>query len=997
MKQEQLILESWQEGLISRISSDMIPNDAMSECVNVDLSNKYIPQSIKGHQKYNPTEIATAPIKGGIVYNNSEDGEIIVVACGGFLWYAKLGTTTFTKYQIGGVDLTFDATVNVEMVQYNDKLYITNGKYPVISNTGYSTSCILVVNKYTPYVLNRTNYYAWSYSGTTYYTTSATPSHGDAIYSDTIGTASTTTVDAFTGGDTYFIGSDTHQYDRLATADKNNSVTPQGLRYLFIHQERLFGLSTIEDPNGIYWSLPYDPTSWTPIYGLNYDTVGKDDGEIITGGASFNEIFLYVFKKHNVYRYMTSGDIDQWASNKVDTDYGCVSHRTIKLFEGNLVYLSDNGVVKLNGNQAVLIDDAIRDKTTNVTLGSGVTVERSYTKEQDWDASGSSASGIITLNNEIKAVQNVTVGDTYTNLFSDYETLGSQVTIGTDNKLTVTVPNRSTGFESTDDVVVATDYPPGFNIRCGLILGSNKINKIKIFGGYGYTSAPNASAYINMSIYTQYNDTTPIATSENILVSDLPLYSSSNWITFAFSTTVELTSTTQYWIKISTYLAPTVYIKVKRATSVGVGTYYNNTNSPNYVHYDNYRMGHIAGVWDDANYTYVSQEFDTEATNGFDLQNVTTIGSFIGAGTGKTSATIYLATYDTAGTLWGDIASGDISTIDTTDPDNTTGTTRRYDLTVTGKRYIKFKLLVTPEVIYTATTPTVHVLDSLLVQNEKAYDYVSEPLRITSTNPNGWLLSTFGRTGTSDAGNLAKIYMRCAVNAGALASATYYELLYDTLINASMPFYQYVQFKVAFPSNSDNVVDTITVNFLTTETIVTPCAEVWKTKYILNMPENNTVLTNSIEYIYDKDGYWITKDTESNFIYFRSANNLFAGDITTGTIRYKNVGYTNDGVAYNCSFTTKNFALSDFENLFRKLKFRYQSLGVPITLSYSVDGLDYVDITIPVSTGLIETLHSLTGIVRGQTIQFKFSWDSDGSAEIHKLVLLWSPLRELNI
>ena len=212
-----------------------------------------------------------------------------------------------------------------------------------------------------------------------------------------------------------------------------------------------------------------------------------------------------------------------------------------------------------------------------------------------------------------------------------------------------------------------------------------------------------------------------------------------------------------------------------------------------------------------------------------------------------------------------------------------------------------------------------------------------------------------------------------------------------------MPFYQYVQFKVAFPSNSDNVVDTITVNFLTTETIVTPCAEVWKTKYILNMPKDNTVLTNSIEYIYDKDGYWITKDAEANFIYFRSANNLFAGSITTGTIRYKNVGYVNDATAYTCYFVTKKFALTDFENLFRKLKFRYQSLGVPIKLSYSVDGLDYVDITIPVSTGLIETLHSLTGIVRGQTIQFKFSWDSDGSAEIHKLVLLWSPLRELNI
>jgi len=985
MKQEQLILESWQKGLISRISSDMIPNDAMSECVNVDLSNKYIPQSIKGHQKYNPTEIATAPVKGGIVYNNSEDGEIIVVACGGFLWYAKLGTTTFTKYQIGGVDLTFDATVNVEMVQYNDKLYITNGKYPVISNTGYSTSCILVVNKYTPYVLNRTNYYAWSYSGTTYYTTSATPSNGDAIYSDTIGTATEVTVSTFTGGDTYFVGSDTHQYDRLATADKDNSVTPQGLRYLFIHQERLFGLSTIEDPNGIYWSLPYDPTSWTPIYGLNYDTVGKDDGEVITGGASFNEIFLYVFKKHNVYRYMTSGDIDQWASNKVDTDYGCVSHRTIKLFEGNLVYLSDNGVVKLNGNQAVLIDDAIRDKTTNVALGSGVTVERSYTKEQYWDYAGSSRSGIIVADNTISAIKDFNINEFLDNsdevgqyLFCDNTNVRCDMRIQFESTTT-----------PTGDTLAAANY----NIGGSELLHSNFIFKISQIRNFPlqnvqlYITSKSITQGKNARIYLQVLDNyngSVLHTSSSINYGDI---TTSAWNNFTF-TSVNLTGNTTYWIRVVGYCEEQLS-GYGYSMSVRCNTYTNSGDGYRLETNGSYTLNNVSPglkyntTLDLDDYTYISKEINTLCTDHFNLQNLikTTL-----AGQTYTTYTVKIsvANYPTTAADWDSIDTDYITEYTLTE--SSSDTIAISD--TTAEQFLRYKI---------EFTTGYYGVSNLFFKVADAYDYVSEPLRITSTNPNGWLLSTFGRTGTTDAGNLAKIYMRCAVNAGALASATYYELLYDTLINTSMPFYQYVQFKVAFPSNSDNVVDTITVNFLTTETIVTPCAEVWKTKYILNMPENNTVSTNSIEYIYDKDGYWITKDAEANFIYFRSANNLFAGDIATGTIRYKDVGYTNDGTAYTCYFVTKKFALTDFENLFRKLKFRYQSLGVPIKLSYSVDGLDYVDITIPVSTGLIETLHSLTGIVRGQTIQFKFSWDSDASAEIHKLVLLWSPLRELNI
>ncbi len=94
---------------------------------------------------------------------------------------------------------------------------------------------------------------------------------------------------------------------------------------------------------------------------------------------------------------------------------------------------------------------------------------------------------------------------------------------------------------------------------------------------------------------------------------------------------------------------------------------------------------------------------------------------------------------------------------------------------------------------------------------------------------------------------------------------------------------------------------------------------------------------------------------------------------------------------------TKRFVLSDYENLYRKFKVRYVSATVNVTVGVSVDDGEFVDYEIPKKANLIEVIKTLTGIVRGQTVRFRFGWQANDYTQIHNLVWYWKVLRHLNI
>lgn len=914
-----LEIPNFQKGLISRISDDDIPDNAFSDCRNIDLSEKYLPMAIKGHQKYNTSPLADKPIKGAIIYKHKELGEIIVCVSGGFLWNSKVGSSQFNKYQINGNDVFIDETSSVEMVQYNNNLYIVNGKYPVIENSGNDTAKILKISKDTVSVLTDDN-------------------------------------------------------------------IPKGLKYIIIHNERMFGASTIDEPNGLYWSEPYEPENWTPVYGLNYDLVGKDDGEDITGIVTLNENYVYVFKTHNVYRYLTTGDITQWSSNKVDTEYGAIAHRTIKLFEGSLIYLSPNGVARLNGNTSVLIDDSIRDKTTKVQQSEGVEVQRSYTKNSNFDF-GYNLNGIITVDNNIKVVKDIEVGKAVATSIQRFplkpnEYNGKYIAVNEESVECVGVP-RKYDIQTSPYSAVQMTFMQKFNsaetFRHYYIFPIYQEKDITLSSISLFVTAKTQTNiknhYFQLQILEGYNYTNPIYTS-NINYGSITVNA---WNTWQFSNQI-LQGGKTYWFRIIGFgsIDSSIIGRYDMTLSARV---FDKVQGGYYSHYINGISSVNVSPWlqytniNEQEYIYISDEYDTFATNKFNLQSA--IKKTL---SGKSYSTykikLSVANYNDVNTPWESILAGDIQTFELTQASIDTMT-----LNKEGKRYLKFKI---------EFLENLYGIEQMKFINSDNYSYESEPMRISNDNPASWGIF---EVGTNSGLALPTYWLRSGDNETEILEAIYYRVEPEQQI-IDVPLKRFVQFKIDFAPNSNNAVNFLRVHYTTSETFVKPCSATWKTKYILNMNDGEGA-DNNIEYIFDKDGYWVIKDNEYNSIYFRSIDRFFAGSIIDGTIRYKDTGYLNDDTPYECSFTTKKFRLTNLENLFRFIKAQYKS-EIPIQLSYSIDEASFINVELEPYGRLYEIRETLAGIVRGQTIQFKISFVANSKTEIHNLALLWEALRELN-
>ncbi len=332
-------LNNFVAGLVTKYPDTRVPDNAFSDCQDIELTDKGLPTKIRGHSKYNAATIGAAPIRGGCVYSQSSGTKHYVVACNGKIWYSVANSGTWMAYQIAGVDMTIDSNSDVEFAVYNDILYAVNGKYPVITNAGYTTSRMIKITNITVTALTDTN-------------------------------------------------------------------IPQYARHLIIHQERLFA---DDNTNGLYWTEAFDAEDWTPAYGVNYDYAGKNDGEIISGLISYGG-YVYVGKLHNIYRYSTLGDISEWGAVRVDTKLGFLYQRTVKEFYGYLMYLSPEGVVRFDGNNAQLIDDVIRDKI--LALPQMIQAARQWllTTIADWQT-GTYGNQIDTSADEIKQLAQTTQDD----------------------------------------------------------------------------------------------------------------------------------------------------------------------------------------------------------------------------------------------------------------------------------------------------------------------------------------------------------------------------------------------------------------------------------------------------------------------------------------------------------------------------------------------------------------------------------------------------------
>jgi hypothetical protein len=142
----------------------------------------------------------------------------------------------------------------------------------------------------------------------------------------------------------------------------SNDPPPSGVKYLAWHKSYLFAATDTT----LNFSLVNDPESFDPDNSLS---VGEDDGQRITGLAvAFDQ--LIVFKSESIYAVV--GDApNNWSVQLLVPDIGCMSHRSITLYQGLLRWWSNIGPVEWSGTERpvfvgqTLLGDTIADDTIN--------------------------------------------------------------------------------------------------------------------------------------------------------------------------------------------------------------------------------------------------------------------------------------------------------------------------------------------------------------------------------------------------------------------------------------------------------------------------------------------------------------------------------------------------------------------------------------------------------------------------------------------------------
>lgn len=154
-------------------------------------------------------------------------------------------------------------------------------------------------------------------------------------------------------------------YSALANA-------PTDGMYPLLYKEKLF-VRPKSKPSQLWWSNSFYPEQWPAI---NYWAFGEGDGDEIT---CFKPLLgeLVVFKKRSIHT-LRGTSLDDFRSECLEYEHGCVGPRACALVEQYLYYVNESGIYRFNGiNAKCLTDDKIPqlfESGLNKSLLSGAVV-----------------------------------------------------------------------------------------------------------------------------------------------------------------------------------------------------------------------------------------------------------------------------------------------------------------------------------------------------------------------------------------------------------------------------------------------------------------------------------------------------------------------------------------------------------------------------------------------------------------------------------------------
>jgi hypothetical protein len=203
-------------------------------------------------------------------------------------------------------------------------------------------------------------------------------------------------------------------------------------------------ITTNNDKSIVRYSAVGNLKSWAGVVdGDKWIGVSRADGEDLTGGFVFKGN-VYVTKKHSVHQLINVDDDDTTNDGEIPvfTNIGCISQDSIQEVNGNMYWLSADGVVEWSGTSYKIISAPIADKIDTLSKHSIITSKSvSDTTQGDFNAGTklatetTSYAGSVILsnkwNNQINQRQNIVdfTGAVVNSAVIRYQTFRSSYTL----------------------------------------------------------------------------------------------------------------------------------------------------------------------------------------------------------------------------------------------------------------------------------------------------------------------------------------------------------------------------------------------------------------------------------------------------------------------------------------------------------------------------------------------------------------------------------------
>lgn len=154
-------------------------------------------------------------------------------------------------------------------------------------------------------------------------------------------------------------------------------------RYLEIFQNSLFMIGSSQFPSTAFFSELGEPENVLPE--SNFE-VRTNDGDILTGGKFYGNA-LFLFKK-NSFSKVIGNDTTNFSLLDVSDQYGCLSNRSVVVYNDIMLWLDRKGICRYNGATPEIISTKIEQTFLNMNIDAAINnacgVHDKYRNQVTW-------------------------------------------------------------------------------------------------------------------------------------------------------------------------------------------------------------------------------------------------------------------------------------------------------------------------------------------------------------------------------------------------------------------------------------------------------------------------------------------------------------------------------------------------------------------------------------------------------------------------------------